>query len=36
VSDAPDAREKLLAGKSSEVERSVEEVIDSLALRDWV
>jgi RNA polymerase sigma factor (sigma-70 family) len=34
--DAADAREKLLAGKSSELERSVEEVIDSLALRDWV
>jgi len=34
--DAPDARETLLAAKSSEVERSVEEVVDSLALRDWV
>jgi RNA polymerase sigma factor (sigma-70 family) len=34
--DGPDAREELLASKSSEVERSVEEVVDSLALRDWV
>jgi RNA polymerase sigma-70 factor (ECF subfamily) len=34
--DASDAHERLLAAKSSEVERSVEEVVDSLALRDWV
>jgi RNA polymerase sigma factor (sigma-70 family) len=34
--DASDAHEKLLAEKSSDVERSVEEVVDSLALRDWV
>jgi RNA polymerase sigma factor (sigma-70 family) len=33
---APDAPKKMLAGTSSEVELSVEEVIDSLALRDWV
>jgi RNA polymerase sigma factor (sigma-70 family) len=34
--EASDAPEKLLAAKSSDVERSVEEAIDSLALRDWV
>jgi RNA polymerase sigma factor (sigma-70 family) len=34
--DDPGAHDQLLAGKSSEVERAVDEVIDSLALRDWV